>query len=433
MPSKVFYMNDRSTTIPTSLVAKAQTLFDEAGLAECFKKGDNVAVKCHMGEYNNTGYLRPVLVRGIVEKVKEHGGKPFVTDCTCLNYSPFASRTTAAEYRKTAARNGFTAETMDCPLVIADGEYGLDDVHVDLPEGLLLQEQYIGKKIAEADALIVVTHFKGHPQGTVGGSIKNVGVGCASKRGKLNLHMAHHPKYGVNASTFNPGKCKLKKCDKFEICSGCCPVGAIEFTDTEVKWDKEKCVSCFSCIYVAQNCLVWYPPYEYFKGTQVGIADSAAACMKIMKGRVGFINYAIDIAPWCDCVSFSDRAIVPSLGVFASKDIVAIDTACIDMSMNSHGMPGSQAEEKGAMDPGTPKFTICSAPLGEDERNQINAAAKLKMGTQEYQVVEVQPCKDSWRFGIAPTPTGKRLREVYAKYEAVPKGGFKRRESYLEF
>jgi uncharacterized Fe-S center protein len=433
MPSKVFFMNDRSSSVPTSLVSKAQHLFDQAGLADCFKKGDNVAIKCHMGEWNTTNYLRPVLVRGIVEKVKEHGGKPFVTDCTTLTYAPFASRTTATEHLKTAARNGFTAETMDCPLVMADGEYGIDDVHVDLPEGLLLQEQYIGKKIAQADAMIVVTHFKGHPLGTVGGSIKNVGVGCASKRGKYNLHMAHHPKYGYNASVFNPGRCGLKNCSKYKICEDCCPTGAIKITDKEIIWDRSKCVSCIACLFVAKDCLVWYPAYEYFRATAVGIADSSAACLKTLKGKVGFINYAIDIAPWCDCVGYSDRPIVPNLGIFASKDIVAIDTACLDMSMKSPGVPGSQAEEKGAIDPGVPKFTVCSAQLGEDERTQINAAAKLNIGTQDYQVVEVEPSSDSWKFGLSPTPTGGRLREVFGKYQAVPAGGFKRRETMLEF
>jgi uncharacterized Fe-S center protein len=147
-----------------------------------------------MGEWFNSAYLRPILVRVIADKVKEMGGRPFVTDTTTAPYYFYGSRSTADLYLETAARNGFTAETMGCPIIISDGMYGTDDVTVDIPDGLLLKEGFLARGIADADSVIVVSHFKGHGSGVYGGSIKNVAIGCSSKRGKFNVHLCTHQK-----------------------------------------------------------------------------------------------------------------------------------------------------------------------------------------------------------------------------------------------
>lgn len=215
----------------TSIVAKGQWLFDKAILSECFKKGDSVAIKLHMGEYDNTGYLRPSLVRGIVEKIKEYGGRPFVTDTTTMLLGAFWGRTTARHYLDTAARNGFTQASMGCPVVISDGEIGLDDVRVGIPEGIILKEAFLAQGIANADAVIALSHFKGHDCGVYGGAIKNIGVGCSSKSGKMNLHLTNHPKYGVRNWPYSPEACQGNKCSYAETCRAICPVEAYEITE----------------------------------------------------------------------------------------------------------------------------------------------------------------------------------------------------------
>jgi len=95
MTRKVYFMDDQYAGLPTSLPAKAAQLFDHASLGDCFEPGDSVAVKCHMGEWYNSAYLRPILVRVIVDRVKEHGGIPFVTDTTTAPYYPYGSRSMA--------------------------------------------------------------------------------------------------------------------------------------------------------------------------------------------------------------------------------------------------------------------------------------------------------------------------------------------------
>jgi uncharacterized Fe-S center protein len=115
MGSKVYFMDDRYKGLASSIPAKAMQLFDHAGLGECFEPGDSVAIKCHMGEWFNSAYLRPILVRVIADKVKEKGGRPFVTDTTTAPYYYYGARSTADLYLETAARNGFTAESMGVP------------------------------------------------------------------------------------------------------------------------------------------------------------------------------------------------------------------------------------------------------------------------------------------------------------------------------
>ncbi|MDO8672578.1 MAG: DUF362 domain-containing protein, partial [Dehalococcoidia bacterium] len=357
MASKVYFMPDRAASIETSLVAKMLRVFDVAGFGEMIKPGAVVAIKIHCGEYNNTGYLRPVFPRAMADKIKSLGGRPFVCDTTTLTYSPFASRATALDEMLVAERNGFNSGTLGCPFIVADGFMGTDDVRVDLPEGFILKEAYVAQAIAMADVMIALTHFKGHPMGVVGGSIKNLGIGCQSKRGKYNVHMGGHPKYGFNNSPYFPHLCEGKDCPQWELCVACCPYHLFKVKDRNgddpvFEWDREKCTNCLSHLMVNASCGVVGTPEENFDAADAAMADGALAVVKTVgRDKVGFINFAVDISPGCDCVMYSDRAIVPNLGVFASRDCVAIDRACVDMAKKSGGMPGSRSHDRGAHAP----------------------------------------------------------------------------------
>jgi len=427
MASKVYYMDDRAKAIQDSLVAKMLTVFEAAELQNTIAPSDVVAIKLHMGEYNNTAYLRPVYVRALVDKVKELGGDPMVVDTTTLPYTPFAHRATALDHLNTIHRNGFTPATLGCPIVIGDGFLGSDDVRVDLPEGFILKEQYIASAIAMADSMIALTHFKGHPMGTYGGSIKNIGVGCASKRGKYNLHMGLHPKYSLAQRPFYPQLCKGAECPSMMLCNTICPEDSLHVTEDGITWEREKCTGCQSCFGVLVMCGVGFFPDDHFDVSAAAMADSALATMKTFKpGKVGFINMAIDMSPWCDCVSFSDRAFLPNLGVFASKDPVAIDVAGLDMATASYGIPGSMAEDKGVMEPGVRKLTSCGSFVGVDEMIQPNTAQKIGLGTKEYELITVPQPENVLPFLPTMQPIGMRLRSKYAVQHVLPKGGFKR-------
>jgi len=218
-------------------------------------------------------------------------------------------------------------------------------------------------------------------------------------------------------------------CEKWQLCENSCPEGAIKITEKTIEWDREKCNSCLGHLMVASDCLVWYPPYLFFMATSVAIADSAAAVLKTFKeGKIGFINFAIDVTPFCDCVNWSDMPIIPDLGVFSSKDIVAVDTACLDLSKKSRGMHESLAEEKGAIAEETPKFTTCSSYAGEEERIQINCGRKLGIGSMDY-LLKKPPLMnhDISNYMVGTAPVAIRLKDFYKLNHPIPKEGFKRR------
>ncbi|MDP3064741.1 MAG: DUF362 domain-containing protein [Chloroflexota bacterium] len=438
MGSKVYWMNARSESPETSLPAKMLTVFDAAGLGDMIVPGDVVAIKVHCGEWNNSAYLRPVYARTLADRVKSLGGRPFVCDTTTQTYSPFCSRATELDILITAERNGFASATLGCPFICADGFVGNSDYRVDIPEGYLLKEAYIAQAIAAADVLLCLTHFKGHGMGVIGGSIKNLGIGCQSKRGKFNVHMGGHPKYSLpNAAVFHPEAFKGKKEDaNWKMIEDSCPFDALHVTDDErVVWEKHKCTNCLGCMgQLMPRGLIEFP-LAMFEATQISIADAALGAVKAVgKGKVGFINMALDVSPVCDCAGFADLPVVPHLGVFASRDPIAIDLACVEIAKKTPGTPGSHSEELDHHHIGDTKFEGVSTMVeGLSEETQINVGVAIGLGSRDYELVEV-PKGDpvAFRFPPDPRPTGVKFKAKFAKlgdifpYDKYNGQGYKR-------
>ncbi len=411
--AKVWYMDARAKRFLESTAIKGRQILEYSGWLDKLHPGDIVAVKTHMGEAYNVGYLRPIIVRTLVEALKDKGCKPFVTDTTTMPYHPWISRTVAMDYLETANQNGFNHSSMGCPVVIADGWLGTDDVVVDLEgRGTYLNKQFVSRAIADADALLSVAHFKGHPAGGYGGSLKNIGVGGASKRGKMNLHGA----LAGDKPVVDVEKCKGRNCDWWQTCEDCCPEGAIQITETGLEIDQEACVYCFACANLCVNMagVGAIQRFDHLPALGRRIADSALAVMMTKEeGKCFFLNYAIDITPCCDCYGWADTPIVNGLGVFASYDPVAVDKACMDMMNEAPGLLNSEAEEFGALEPGTKKLNIIK---GKDVEPQIYGGVENGMGTTEYELEEVP--LDRSQTAIAtfyPEVRAKKLKPMYAK------------------
>jgi hypothetical protein len=384
-----------------------------------------------MGEWNNSAYLRPILIRVIVDKIKEHGGKPFVTDTTTAPYYFYGARSTADLHLETAARNGFTSQSMGCPIIISDGLYGTDDVKVDIPDGLLLKEGYLAKGIAESDAMIVVSHFKGHGSGVYGGSIKNVAIGCSSKRGKFNVHMCTHPTVGWIGWEFDGDNCIGEECPDAELCNNLCPARALKIKEDHAEWKPEKCIGCFGHQRPLSRCQLWERGEKYKDWRNyflVAMGDAASAYTNyIGQEKIGYLTYALDIAPSCDCVPGSDRPVIPNLGVFASRDLVAIDVAALDMSTKATGIPGSVAETHNVLESGKEKFT---GIVGLSQWITANTCSIHGAGSKEYELIEPPLTEDEASIAnklFSPgRPSGWYLGKVMEKAKAwTPPGGFK--------
>jgi hypothetical protein len=169
---------------------------------------------------------------------------------------------------------------------------------------------------------------------------------------------------------------------------------------------------------------------------QPSIADSCLATVKAVgKDKVGYINMAIDLTPMCDCMGFADTPVVPNLGVFAGKDPVAIDQACLDKVSEAHGTPGSAAEDRGVAEPGKKKLEkVSPVHSGMSEEAQINTGASIGLGSKAYELLTIEtPPEKFFGFSADTRPLGQRFANLYAKEAPFPRDrydgqGFKREQ-----
>jgi uncharacterized Fe-S center protein len=282
---------------------------------EVVKKGDLCAVKVHFGEEGNFTYLRPDFVRPVIDRLKALGAKPFLTDTSTLYKG---SRSDAVSHLETALRHGFTLESVSAPVIIADGLKGQDVVRVRI-EGRIYEEVEVAMAIYSADSLIVLSHFKGHDLSGFGGALKNLGMGCTGRRGKMSQHSEVAPRV--------IGK-RCKGCGR---CVKECPSEAISLKEGKAQIEEQKCIGCGQCIVCCEEKAIevrWKRDSELFQKKMV---EHALGVLKGKEGRVLFLNFLSSITPLCDCWSKSDPAVVPDIGVLGSRDPVAIDQASIDL------------------------------------------------------------------------------------------------------
>jgi hypothetical protein len=179
-------------------------------------------------------------------------------------------------------------------------------------------------------------------------------------------------------------------------------------------------MSCFEVIFARG---IAFPPPGAGDAANAAMADGCLATLKALSpGKVGFLNMAIDISWGCDCMGFADSPILPNLGVFAGTDPVAVDKACLDKSIEAHGIHGTKAEEMGVLDSGTRKFEVCSTfAAGPIEETQLNTGVINGLGSMEYELVDVPPkAMTEVAFPPDPRPAGIRLRSMFAKHPPFP-------------
>lgn len=323
--SKVFFTDFR-TKLGVSLPEKLGKLIRRAGIDTINMDGKFVAIKMHFGELGNIAYLRPNYAKAVADVVKSLGGIPFLTDCNTLYPG---SRKNALEHLDCANINGFNTITTGCQIIIGDGLKGTDDIAVPVPNGVYCKEAYIGRAVMDADIFISLSHFKGHEVAGYGGAIKNIGMGCGSRAGKMIQHSGGMP-------SVHEEKCRgCMKCAKE------CGSNAISYdAHRKMHIDPALCKGCGRCIgacnFDAIELTDWYD--EGMLGRRM--AEYAAA---VCAGRPHFhISLIVDVSPNCDCHAENDAPILPNIGMLASFDPVALDQACIDLCQAAKPIRNSQ-------------------------------------------------------------------------------------------
>jgi uncharacterized Fe-S center protein len=360
---------DMRAGFKNSLLDRLKRLIEAAGLAKVISKRDLVAVKLHFGEKGNTAFIRPVFLAQIVEKVRDLGGNPFLTDANTL-YA--GTRGNSVSHLTTAVENGFAYSVVKAPLIIADGLRGgsHEAVRIDLD---IIKVAYIAKEIYDSDALIGVAHFKGHEVTGFGGAIKNIGMGCASRRGKLDQHSELSPKV------------KAKKCIGCGLCAEHCAQKSISLKDEKAFIDTRLCIGCAECILICPQAAIDAQWDSDSPRLQKKMVEYTMAVLRKKASKCIFINFITSVSPACDCYGHSDAPIVRDVGVLASRDIVALDQASVDLVNAQPGLEGSCLTSARA--PGEDKFKAVYPKI--DWGVQLEYAQSIGLGNRAYDIVSV--------------------------------------------
>lgn len=348
--------------------SKLRRLMKQAGMDQIDFAGKYVAIKIHFGELGNLAFLRPNYAKYVADYVKELGGRPFLTDCNTLY---IGSRKNALDHLDTAMINGFHPMTTGCHVIIADGLKGTDDVEVPVEGGVLCKTAKIGRAVMDADIIISLNHFKGHEMAGFGGALKNLGMGCGSRAGKMEMHSAGKPYVDQEA------------CIGCHACARICAHDAPWFDENgKAQIDHSKCAGCGRCIGVCPKDAVCPAQDESFTNLNWKMAEYAKA---VVQDRPNFhINIVNQVSPNCDCHGENDVAIVPDVGMFASFDPVALDVACADAVNKQPVNPKSiLAERAGVAD----RFT--GTHPNTDWRSCPEHGEAIGLGTMEYELITV--------------------------------------------
>jgi len=371
--SKVFFTDFR-VEVGVSLLQKLKTLCLMAGIKKIDMEGKFVAIKMHFGELGNMAFLRPQYARVIADLVKEQGGVPFLTDCNTLYPG---SRRNAPEHMDCANLNGFNPTTTGCQIIIADGLRGTDEAEVPVKNGEFVEKAKIGRAIMDADVFISLAHFKGHEMTGFGGALKNIGMGCGSRAGKMEQHSS--------------GKCIVNE----ELCRGCrrcakeCGSNAITYENNKAHINKNICKGCGRCIGACSFDAISNEEWDAGDKLDCKMAEYAQA---VCQDRPCFhVNLAMDISPNCDCHGDNDAAILPNIGMFASFDPVALDQACVDACQRTAPLPNSQLSDNLAK----PDWHHYHDHFMDSNPNvhwkeTLEHAEKIGLGTREYELVKIK-------------------------------------------
>ncbi|MBS3098495.1 DUF362 domain-containing protein [Candidatus Woesearchaeota archaeon] len=270
-------------------------------LKNLFKEGDKVAVKLHMGEPPNPYHLKADMVKKIISILKKLKLKPFLFDSIVIYPG---GRDTVEKYKETTRKNGFYEKNIGCPVIISD-----DYIEVKT-ENLNVQ---VCKPLAEATALLVLSHVKGHMCSGFGGAIKNLGMGGVTKKTKADIHGLAEPVF--------KGECK--GCG---VCVECCPVEAIKLENKKAVFNYSKCWGCGVCILNCKNNVL-KPKKAMFDAL---LAEGAYAVIK-NKRKQFYLNFLQDITKLCDCCSDPEGIVLEDIGMVLSKNIVEADKTSFDL------------------------------------------------------------------------------------------------------
>jgi uncharacterized Fe-S center protein len=357
MASKVFLIKASIKDGEQVISKKARKLFKAGSFADCFKENDCTAIKVHVGEAGNTTYTKAPYIKGLVDELLSLKTKPFVTDTTTLYVG---QRHNAIDHTILANEHGFCLDGLGVPFVVPDGLFGTSETPVKI-NGEIDKEVFIASGIVQCQSILSVAHLTGHVAACLGATLKTLGMGCASKRGKLKQHAALNLDIGDD-------------CTRCGVCYDHCPADAITLDDVKAHIDHDKCIGCAECMASCRFGAVICNWGEEDEVLQKSIAEHALGVVKGKENRIACFNFLMSITKDCDCFDSPDmERIVEDIGIAASTDPVSLDKATLDLVENEAGKTLANLIGNDKLDP----------------RYQIEHAERLGLGSSSYELVEI--------------------------------------------
>ncbi|HNR37466.1 MAG TPA: DUF362 domain-containing protein [Acidobacteriota bacterium] len=364
----VFFIRSRLTG-KRSLLDRLEKLLEAAGL-EFIRPRDLVGIKLSFGERGNTAFLRPPFVRRVVDTLKARGAKPFLTDSNTLYHG---HRTNSVDHLILAEEHGFGLTQVGAPIIMADGlrSESYLETEVNLKH---FRQVKVGSVVGEMDALVSLSHFKGHLACAFGGTLKNIGMGLGSRSMKQLMH----------SGTVRPEFSDRAACTGCARCATVCQYGAIHIKSGKAHFTYERCVGCAECIPACPEealKILWAEKPEVL-GEK--IAETTYGVLHRLNERCLFVNFLLDITPDCDCFPYNDDPIVPDIGILASRDPVAIDQASVDLLNAEESIAVSQIGRRPARED-----KLAALCPDVNWQRQLEYAEEIGLGSRRYRLVEM--------------------------------------------
>ncbi|MBN1898755.1 MAG: DUF362 domain-containing protein [Spirochaetes bacterium] len=352
-------------------INRLKNILQMLNVKDLSKKRGIVGIKTHFGEKGCTTFIQPVYIRQIIDLLKPYDWKLFVTDTNTIY---LGERANSVDHMNLAIQHGFTLSSLGAPVIISDGVRGNAFKEVEIENGQFYKKVKVAWDIAHCNALVVVSHVKGHMLSGFGGALKNLGMGCAPRTHKYSMHANLTPVV------------KKDKCIGCGECVNWCPGEAIKVIDTKAKIDAKLCIGCGECIGACPERAINLPWDESAANVQRKYVETARGVMKALGQKIFFINFINNVTPDCDCMSHSDASLVPDIGVAFSFDPVALDKASVDLVNQSEGIRGSSLSKNFAA--GEDKFKDVFPHL--DWNVQLEHAVKLGLGSKNYELKVIE-------------------------------------------
>jgi hypothetical protein len=356
MKSKVFFVGAAGGDPAEVLARKAKQVYLATGFSDRIAESDFAALKIHFGEAGNTGYIKPEWLTGLIWEIRTKTKHAFLTDSNTLY---IGNRSNSIDHLRLAWSHGFTPETTGIPVIIADGLIGRDKQEPRSAQARTASSK-IASAILDSDAFICLTHVTGHVQTGLGAAIKNMGMGCASRAGKLDQHSVTHPRV-------NP-----KQCRNCGVCTAFCPEAAIIQAEGHVVIDPARCIGCGECLVVCKQGAIKMKWDEDSLRLQEKMAEYALRVFTHFKDKAVFVSFLIHVTKDCDCMAKNQKPIVSDIGIVASLDPVAVDQASADLILAAGG----------DRDPLRAGYDL-------DWSGQLAHGEKIGLGTRKYGLVEL--------------------------------------------